>query len=218
MAEEKTASKSLKQANFVWLCTLVTFDIVVLAAVIIPEIFLAVTVSNVALVRSIGSVLLPIVPLLLTNTVSQLTKARLVYWKWNNPLPGSKAFTIFVKEDERIDEVKLQKNIGIFPTDPKEQNSKWYGLYLKVKNDTSVLDAHKAFLLYRDLASLSLIIFLLVGFVLWYLKFPRNDIQNVCAILFIQYLLTMVSARISGRRMVCTVLAIHSTRKIANPK
>lgn len=217
MTEER-AGKSLKQANFVWLCTLVTFDAVVLALVIFPEIARDATVSNIALARGISSVLLPVVPLLLTNTVSQLMKARLVYWKWTNPLPGSSAFTKFVKEDERIDETKLQKNIGVFPTDPKEQNSKWYGLYLKVKNDVSVLDAHKAFLLYRDAASLSLILSVLAGITLWYLEFPVVQVRNACTVFVIQYLLTMMSARLAGRRLVCTVLAVHSTKRITNSK
>jgi hypothetical protein len=218
MAEEKVGGKSLKQANFVWLCTIVTFDVAVLAVVIFPDILRDTTVSNIALARSISTVLLPVVPLLLTHTVSQLMKARLIYWKWSNPLPGAKAFTKYVKEDERIDEAKLQRHVGVFPTEPKEQNSKWYGLYLKVKNEVSVLDAHKAFLLYRDAASLSLILLVLAGFVLWYFEFPRSDVRNACAVFAIQYLLAMMSARLAGRRMVCTVLAIHSTRKIANPK
>ncbi|WGT62486.1 hypothetical protein [Variovorax paradoxus] len=218
MAEDKGSGKSLKQANFVWLCTLVTFDVVVLAVVIFPDIVRDATVSNIALARSISSILLPVVPLLLTNTISQLMKARLVYWKWSDPLPGSRAFTTFVKKDERIDEAKLLKNVGAFPADPKEQNSKWYGLYLKVKHEVSVVDSHKAFLLYRDMASLSLILLVLAASVLWYLDFPRNDIQKVCGVFLLQYLLTMMSARLAGHRMVCTVLAVHSTRKIANPK
>lgn len=218
MAEEKAGGKSLKQANFVWLCTLVTFDIVVLALVIFPDIVRDATVSNIALARSISTALLPVVPLLLTNIVSQTMKARLVYLRWSNPLPGSRAFTKFVKEDDRIDEAKLLKNVGTFPTLPKEQNSKWYGLYLKVKNEVSVLDAHKAFLMYRDMASLSVILLALTAFVLWYWDFSRDDLYKACGVFAVQYVLTMLSARLAGQRMVCTVLSIHSTRKIANPK
>lgn len=218
MADDKAGGKSLKQANFVWLCTLITFDVVVLAIVIFPDLIRDATVSNIALARSISSVLIPVIPLMLTNIVSQTMKARLVYWRWNNPLPGSRAFTKFVKEDDRIDEAKLLKNIGVFPSDPKEQNSKWYGLYLKIKNEVSVLDAHKAFLLYRDMASLSIILLFLAAFVLWFWEFPRSDLYRACGVFFAQYVLTMLSARLAGQRMVGTVLSIHSTRKIPNPK
>lgn len=218
MAEDKAVGKSLKQGNFVWLCTLVTFDVVALAVVIFPDLIRDATLSNIALARSMSSMLLPIIPLLLTNTISQLMKARLVYWRWSNPLPGSRAFTKFVKKDDRIDEAKLLKNIGIFPVNFKEQNSKWYSLYLKVKNEVSVLDAHRAFLLYRDITSLSIILLVLVGATLWFFESSRGDIYKACIVFAIQYVLAMLSARIAGQRMVCTVLSIHSTRKIPNPK
>ena len=145
-------------------------------------------------------------------------KARLVYWRWSDPLPGSRAFTKFVKEDDRIDEARLLKNIGIFPANFKEQNSKWYSLYLKVKNEVSVLDAHRAFLLYRDMTSLSIILLVLAAGILWFLDFPRDDTYKACSVFAIQYVLVMLSARLAGQRMVCTVLSIHSTRKIPNPK
>lgn len=218
MADERGGSKSLKQANFLWLCTLVTFDIVILSLVIFPEIIGQITVSNIAIARSVSGVLLPVIPLLLMNTVSQLMKARLVYLRWSNPLPGSRAFTKFVYADDRIDEAKLRKNIGPFPIEAKQQNSMWYGLYLKVKNEISVMDAHKAFLLYRDMAALSILLLMLSAFVLWFLNFPSGIIYKACGVFAIQYFLTMISARVAGYRFVSTVLSIHSTRKIPNPK
>lgn len=218
MAEEKGPPKSLKTANFVWLCTLVTFDVVVLAVVIFPDIIGSVSVGNIALARGTSSVLLPIVPLLLTNTVSQLMKARLVFWRWRNPNPGSRAFSKYVHDDDRINEGRLRKNIGVFPTDPKKQNSLWYALYKKVQDEVGVMDAHKAFLMYRDMASLSVLLLVLTVVVMGLWQFDWREIGKTATVFLAQYLLTMVSARVAGERFVCTVLSIHSTRKIPNPK
>lgn len=34
-------------------------------------------------------------------------KARLVFWRWDHPLPGSEAFTRYAHEDHRVDLVEL---------------------------------------------------------------------------------------------------------------
>src|SRR5688572_21442483 len=46
---------------------------------------------------------------------SSTAKARFVFLRWNNPLPGSRAFSHFVKTDSRIDVEKLKKKTGAFP-------------------------------------------------------------------------------------------------------
>ncbi|TAN29646.1 MAG: hypothetical protein EPN31_06105 [Castellaniella sp.] len=131
------SSKSLKSDNFAWLCTLVTFDLVALCVVIFPGIVEAATASKIALARVICSVLLPVLPLVLVNTVPQIAKARMVFWRWNYPNPGSRAFSAYIDRDDRIDVEKLRKNIGAFPVSAKEQNALWYSLYQKVKNDVA---------------------------------------------------------------------------------
>lgn len=214
MAEGKV---DLKKSNFKWLCTVVTFDIFVLAFLIYPDALNNAGISNIAIAKSIISIFLPVIPLLLTNIFPEKLKYRLVFWRWNNPLPGSRAFTELIKKDERIDVAKLRRNVGAFPTDPKEQNSFWYGLYTKIKNDVSVLDAHKSFLLYRDICSLSVILLCFTAAAIYVLDFPIVSFYFAASLFLIQYLLTMLSARFSGERLVCTVLSIHSTRKIANP-
>lgn len=214
MSVSNGSSKSLKSANFAWLCTLVTFDVAVLAIIIFPNIFETASVSVIAIVRSVSSVLLPIVPLLLANILPPIMKARLVFWRWKYPNPGSRAFTSYIHKDDRIDVEKLRKNIGAFPTDPKEQNARWYSLYQKVQNEIGVLDAHKSFLLYRDMASISLLLLIIVVAALAGIGLPWHDLAKVAAAFLVQYLLTAFSARSAGERFVCTVLSIHATQKI----
>lgn len=206
------SSKSLKSANFAWLCTLVTFDLVVLCVVIMPGVVEAATASKIALARVVCGVLLPIVPLVLVNTVPQIAKARLVFWRWNYPNPGSRAFSAYIDRDDRIDVEKLRKNVGAFPESAKEQNALWYLLYQKVKNEVSVLDAHKAFLLYRDMATLSLLLLLVSVALMLALGFTINELCKAGLVFALQYLLTALSARFAGERFVCTVLALHSTK------
>jgi len=212
---EKSTSKSVKSGNFAWLCTLVTFDAVILAAVVLPEAFASLSVSTIATLRAISVILLPIIPLLLTNVISQLMKARLVFWRWNNPYPGSRAFSKYVHSDDRINVEKLRKNVGEFPTDPKQQNSLWYELYRRVQHDGAVVDAHRSFLLFRDMSALSILLLILTALAFYLFKFGLNDIGKIALIFLCQYLLAMMSARVTGERFVCTVLSIHSTKKIA---
>jgi hypothetical protein len=69
-------------------------------------------------------------------------KARLVFWRWTDPLPGARAFSVLVYKDPRIDIAALRAKIGELPTSPREQNSLWYKLYLAVQNDTRVVQVN----------------------------------------------------------------------------
>jgi hypothetical protein len=82
-------------------------------------------------------------------------KAMLVYWKPLGVLPGSSAFSRYDPSDPRVDMTVLKKHVGVFPTEPGEQNSKWYKLYKLVESRIEVVRAQKDFLLYRDMGALS---------------------------------------------------------------
>ena len=82
------------------------------------------------------------------------TKAQLVFWRIKFALPGHRAFSKYLKNDNRISN---RINMDIFPTDPHEQNSKWYSIYKKHQNAPSVSEAHRNFLLARDICSISFI-------------------------------------------------------------
>jgi hypothetical protein len=208
----KNGSDALKAANIKWLVMLAVFDAAVVLFFVVPDLVAA---NTLAILRASSTAVLPVVVLLLTGPLSHDAKARLVYWRMSNPLPGSRAFSKYAPADARIDMKLLAKNVGELPTDPKEQNAKWYRLYKLVNDDPAVSQAHKLYLMYRDMAAMSLLLIPLVPAALWYAGAPPASRWIVVALFALQYLVCAISARHSGTRFVCNVLAVHSTKKIA---
>jgi hypothetical protein len=145
-------------------------------------------------------------------------KAALVYWKPLGVLPGCEAFSKHGPRDPRIDMAELKKNVGALPTEATEQNSKWYKLYKQVSNETEVQEAHKLFLMYRDMAALTLPLVVLVPLSLNMAGVVDSTLALAVGLFVVQYLLAALSARWSGIRFVCNVMAIHSARKITPAK
>ena len=74
------------------------------------------------------------------------TKARIVYWRWSNPLPGNFAFSRYAERDARIDTAALRRAVGDWPSDPRQQNAVWYRLYKRFEHEPAVIDVHRHFL------------------------------------------------------------------------
>ncbi|AEI14111.1 hypothetical protein Flexsi_0423 [Flexistipes sinusarabici DSM 4947] len=152
----------------------------------------------------------PILTLVLSGIFSATTKARLVYWRYNYPLPGSEAFSVHMAKDHRIDPDALATKWGPLPSDPKDQNRLWYKIYKIVENDIRVMDSHRDWLLSRDLAAYSVIFLLVfVPSVVGSGKAWKTTLIYI-AIMILQYLIILVAARIYGKRFVCNVLSIDS--------
>jgi uncharacterized membrane protein YtjA (UPF0391 family) len=207
----KRRSDALKAANIKWLALLAALDAAVVLLFIAPDL---VDASLKTIVRASVSPLLPVAVLLLTGPLSHEAKAGLVYWRIANPLPGSQAFTKYAPADARIDMKALAKNVGALPTEPGEQNAKWYKLYRLVSDDAAVAHAHRLYLMYRDMAAMSLLLIPLVPAALWYAGAAPASRWVAGGLFALQYVLCAISARHSGTRFVCNVLAIHSTRKV----
>jgi hypothetical protein len=143
------------------------------------------------------------------NLVDPMTKARLVFWRWAQPLPGSRAFTVHIKKDPRINVSALRAELGDFPKSEKEQNGVWYGLYKSVESEPAVTHVHKEHLFTRDWATLAAMMVVVLGALAFWQAPPRT-----AAIYFgglvLQYLLVRLAAANYGRRFVTTVLAIKS--------
>ncbi len=137
-------------------------------------------------------------------------KARLVFWRWNNPLPGSRAFSHYVHRDPRIDVSALERNVGPFPTEPRAQNALWYKLYKSVEHESAVVDAHRNFLLMRDYAAMSFLLLLGAG-IMGILLIPSSTTGGGYVVLLLaQYLLSRLAAANYGVRFVTTVLALKT--------
>ena len=211
----RNRSSALKSSILKWLVTLALLDIAVVLLLLVPEM---VDLTKLAAMRAGASLVLPVVVLILAAVLPNDIKATLIYWKLTNPLPGTEAFTKHGPADVRIDMSALAKNVGALPTEPREQNAKWYKLYRLVGDEPTVVEAHKAFLIFRDMAAMSLLLVPLVPAALWYAGVTPGRIWTAGALFLAQYVLCALCARHSGKRFVCNVLAIHCTKKVAGPK
>lgn len=152
-----------------------------------------------------------IVATVLNALPSADVKATLVYWRLKHALPGHRAFSVYTQKDTRINAQRLLKTFrGTFPSDPAEQNAAWYKLYKTVRDDVTVLDAHKTFLLLRDYTALSA--FFLVVFGLWAVVAMTDKLgaATYVGLLVSQFLLTRQGAHNAGVRMVTNVLALKA--------
>lgn len=140
-------------------------------------------------------------------------KAVLVFWRVKNPLPGCRAFSHLAKSDPRINSNLLETEISQLPEDPNEQNSKWYQLYKVVQDEVIVQEAHKSFLLNRDLTGIS-VLFLLFGTpALIPSGASSANIVIYAAILTLEFIAFSITARNHGERFVCNVILEYLHRK-----
>jgi hypothetical protein len=51
----------------------------------------------------------------------------------------------------------------VLPTDPQEQNAKWFQLYRRVADRLTVQAAHRNYLFYRDYAVISILLIIAFG-------------------------------------------------------
>ena len=143
---------------------------------------------------------------ILNGQVSADNKARLVFLRWENPLPGSRAFSHFLLRDSRLDPSAVKEVIGEIPTDPVLQNRTWYAFYRTVKDVPEVVDVHRHFLFARDYTSFSVMLFI-VAAPLSFLFMPWRDAALYSVLLILQYLMASQAGRTYGARFVTTVLA-----------
>lgn len=215
---KNNGERSLKSLNMKWLVLLAAADVLFVLLFVSPNLLNGVTLTQIGIGRVLTTTVMPVVVLLIVNVLPHDVKSMLVYWKPLGVLPGSEAFTKYGPRDPRIDMAALKKNVGALPTESTEQNSKWYKLYKQVPNEPEVQEAHKLFLMYRDMAVLSLPLVALVPLSLNVAGVSNSTLALAAGLFVVQYLLTALSARWSGIRFVCNVLAIHSARKITAAK
>lgn len=148
----------------------------------------------------------------LNSFISADMKSRLIFLRWRNPLPGSRAFSRLAPRDSRVDLRHIEDIYGELPSDPGEENRLWYKIYKSVENNESVIQAHKEFLLFRDYGVLSLFMWI---FMSAYSYIKMNNINEwliYSSIMMIQFIITMRAAQTNGNRLVTTVLAERSAQ------
>jgi len=205
---------ALKRKNITWLCSLVVFDALIISLFITHTNFDFANFARAASNRLLVNLMVPAGVLIMTSILSHKIKASLVFWRFKNVLPGHDAFTKHARSDSRIDMESLRANIGEFPANPAEQNATWYKLYKRVEHNEVVSDSHRSFLLFRDMAAISLLMSL--GSLAFLPMAGLNALEcvSVTLIFILQYIISAVCARNHGVRFVTNVLALHSIKKI----
>lgn len=138
-------------------------------------------------------------------------KELIVFWEWDDPLPGSRAFSKYIDDDPRIDAAALRSAIGPLPVEPIEQNRLWYRLYRDVQSEAAVASLSRGYLIARDYAAL--VAMLLAVFGVMGLVQIQSPLVYILYFLFlvVQLVAAIRSARNNAVRLVTTVLAIKST-------
>ena len=210
--DKQSKGKSLKDQNTASLVTILIVNIAVFAVVLKTDQLLAADYQEVlkhwqALIPAgLGAVLIGVV----NGLLNVQAKARLVFWRWYDPLPGSRAFSRYVHLDPRIDVAALESKVGPFPTKPNEQNALWYKLYKSVENDPRVLHVHRLFLLTRDYAGIAFMLLIVFGGIgVFAMQTYKTELLYAAALL-IQFVASAVAARNYGIRFVNTVLALKA--------
>ncbi|MDW9726467.1 hypothetical protein GOB91_29950 [Sinorhizobium meliloti] len=206
--------RSPKSISMKWVVMLAVADVLAVLVFLAPEVMNGATLTQVGIGRILTTMVMPVLILIIVNVLPPDVKAMLVFWKPRGVLPGCEAFTKHGPSDYRIDMAALKKNVGALPDAPSEQNAKWYKLYKLVQNDPAVAEAQKDFLMYRDMATLSVPLILIVPLSLSFAGVAATGLWLALGFFTVQYLLTALSARWSGIRFVRNVLAVHATRRV----
>lgn len=138
-------------------------------------------------------------------------KAVLVFWRWRHPLPGCRAFTVIAKKDPRIDVRGLEQHLGVLPTDPLEQNRVWYRVYKTHADHPAVSQAHRVYLLTRDMACLSALFLVALPVSLYLAGAALKLVMSYGVVLLAVYMIVAVASRNYANRFVANVLAIVGT-------
>lgn len=163
--------------------------------------------SDLVDLKHVLSLALPLATLILDGFVSPDFKAVLVYWKWKNVLPAHEAYTVHAEKDSRVDMTALEEAYGPIPKDPPQQNRHWYKLSKLMEKRASVDEAHYAWLLTRDLTSLSFALLVVSGGLAAFFRVGGWEWVVLISAFGLLYLALSQVAKNKGIRFVTTVLA-----------
>ena len=149
--------------------------------------------------------IIPILTIILRGVIGDRGKARLVFWRWHYPLPGSRVFTELMSTDVRIDAQALEKKLGVLPTDPETQNKLWYRLY-KEYHSEMISASHRMYLLTRDMTTIAALFVALLPAAVFIVSMNWRIAALYALCLVMQYLLIARTSCNYGTRFVLNVL------------
>jgi hypothetical protein len=143
----------------------------------------------------------------LLDQLSPIQKARVVFLRWRNPLPGSRAFTEIAAADPRISMEALRVRLGPLPTEPQAQNVLWYATFKKLQELPSIIDSHRAYLFNRDFLTLIVLIAPVGISLAAFFARPWYVAAVYYLIMVGEFLVVRNAAEQAARRFVANVLA-----------
>jgi hypothetical protein len=139
--------------------------------------------------------------------LTPLQKARIVFLRWKEPLPGSRAFSYHATRDSRIDIHAVQLKWAPLPNDPRGQNALWYRIYQQEQGTPAVRHLNRNWLFARDYACICVLFFFVLGGV-GIFQMPRLASWLIfMAIVATQFFLARQSAANHAERFITTVIA-----------
>jgi hypothetical protein len=210
---------NLKNKNIPSLWVFFSFNVAVLLSLFYVNNFSGISANFHSLLNIKASSILisPLILFIINGLLSSNQKAGIVFWRFNDILPGCRAFSVHGKNDYRVDLTRLAAVHGALPVDPKAQNLLWYKLYQSQRKDSLIQASHQRFLLARDIVAIAFLFIPLVGIPFIFVgKQPLN--WYYLGLLILQYLIVMVTARNYGCRFVTDVLAAESIKKVPPKK
>lgn len=146
-----------------------------------------------------------VIALAANHIIPRWIKEIIVFLRYKDVQPGCRAFSKRAGKDNRINVSSLENAVGKFPSAGNEQNALWYKLLKQHEDKAAIQYAHRNYLLFRDLASLSIILCIL-SLLLLFSK-PSTSSASLTGWFALQYLIYMIAGRNSGNSLVDNVLA-----------
>jgi hypothetical protein len=209
-----TKQPNLKTKNVWWLRLFLGVNVAVFLSIAIGHQLSGATIEHfwqrLSAKDGLLALCFPLATLVLNGFFGDLGKARLVFWRWRNPLPGCRAFSDVMGTDPRIDVTRLRSKLSPLPSKPKEQNAVWYRLYKAHANKETIWDAHRAYLLTRDMAAMAAVFAFsfIPGVFITATEWKLATLYS--GALLAQYVIIATSARNYGNRFVADVLVEES--------
>jgi hypothetical protein len=155
---------------------------------------------------------------LIQGLISSDNKARIVFLRLKNYLPGCRAFSYYAKNNSLIDVDKLRKiNKAPLPRLPSNQNKLWFTYSIEARVDPISNESHKKWLLCRDWTWFALLFFI-VGFSIFCSGVEYTFLKPYLCILLFQLMATWVAARTYAKRFVVNVMKWKCHHKIKKEK
>ncbi len=212
------ATPSLKKMNARTLQTIIGVQLLVFLALHfgLEGVGLPTTIELIALPTQAVKVWAPLLivgallPFWLLGILPAIPRDRLVHWRWQHPLPGSRSFSNIGLASARVDLGRIVLQYGPLPNAPEEQNALFYRIYRRYRDDVGILQTHREYLLMRDLAVINAFMTVALPLTFWRLGNDGVTTLQYGAALFAAYALTAWSAQTYASRLVENVLAAAS--------